>query len=121
MALSLKERDNTWLQLPICPTLWRQREAAAASEKEAATIICNEDQSCHINYAHPPIHVLKQALASGYVVSCQSYVFFAYGPDDGSIARPNCKRGEDVCRYYHPPKHLGRELIAIIRFFFENY
>ncbi len=62
--MTSKERDNTWLQLPICPSLWRQKDLDHLQD-------CQADQGCHSNYAHPPSNVLKQALSSGYVVCCQ--------------------------------------------------
>ena len=151
-----KERDNTWLQLPICPSVWRQKDVDKLVE-------CDAENSCQLSYAHPPKHVLKMALgtllhcffklqrnlnmvpvtqpffsaclggcvvtcfllthatslslhsASGFVVSCQSFVFATYGPDDGSISRPKCKRGEENCRYFHPPKHLALQVINMGR------
>ena len=38
-------------------------------------------------------------------------MFSAYAPDDGSVYRPKCKRGSDACKYFHPPKHLGLQVI----------
>ena len=74
--MNSKERDNTWLQLPVCPTIWRQKE----KDKEEGDDVqaCAEDQPCRSSYAHPPKHVLTQALASGYVVSCQVRVLNKY-------------------------------------------
>lgn len=46
---------------------------------------------CRMSYAHPPTHVLKQALEAGFVVSCQAFVFATYAPDDGTVNRPNCR------------------------------
>ena len=85
-----------WLQLPICPVLWRQKEA---KKGQVTTSICPETKDCHRSYAHPPEHVLNQALASGFVVCCQAFVFSNYAPDDGTVFRPKCKRGEESCRY----------------------
>ena len=31
------------------------------------------------------------------------------------IFRPKCKRGEEGCRYFHPPKHLGLQVINMGR------
>ena len=84
-----KERDNTWLQLPICPTLWRQKDSKTPTPPATPTVTptCKEDAPCQLSYAHPPEHVLNQALASGFVVCCQAFVFSAYAPDDGSVFR----------------------------------
>ena len=68
-----------------------------------------------MSYAHPPTHVLKQALEAGFVVSCQAFVFATYAPDDGTVNRPNCRRGEANCKYFHPPKHLSLQVINMGR------
>lgn len=94
-----KERDNTWLQLQICPDIWRQKE------DKSPLLDCPEKAECRLIYAHPSKHVLDQSLASGYVVSCQAYVFSTYGANDGTMSRPPCSRVK--CKYYHPPKALG--------------
>ena len=96
-----KERDNTWLQLQICPNIWRQKE------DKTPLLDCPKDAECRHSTAHPPKHVLDQSLASGYVVSCQAFVFAEYGPNDGTMNRQPCSRGEDKCKYYHPPRPLG--------------
>ena len=95
-----------WLQLPICPVLWRQKETKIGQVTATTTTIttttstcCPETKDCHRSYAHPPEHVLNQALASGFVVCCQAFVFSNYAPDDGTVFRPKCKRGEESCRY----------------------
>ena len=94
-----KERDNTWLQLQICPDIWRQKE------DKGPLLECPEKAECRLIYAHPNKHVLDQSLASGYVVSCQAFVFSTYGANDGTMSRPPCTRIK--CKYYHPPKALG--------------
>ena len=94
-----KERDNTWLQLQICPDIWRQKE------DKGPLLECPEKAECRLIYAHPNKHVLDQSLASGYVVSCQAFVFSTYGANDGTMSRPPCTRVK--CKYYHPPKALG--------------
>ena len=33
--MSNKERDNTWLQLQVCPVVWRQRD-------EETAVLCPE-------------------------------------------------------------------------------
>ena len=47
-----KERDNTWLQLQICPVLWRQRDT------KKPLSMCDESSDCQSSYAHPPSRVL---------------------------------------------------------------
>ena len=47
-----KERDNTWLQLQICPVLWRQRDT------KKPLSMCDETSDCQSSYAHPPSRVL---------------------------------------------------------------
>ena len=98
-----KERDNTWLQLQICPNIWRQKE-------DKSLLDCTSESDCRLSTAHPPKHVLDQSLASGHVVCCQAFVFASYGPNDGTVSRPQCSRGEDRCKYFHPPKHLGLQV-----------
>ena len=62
-----KERDNTWLQLPVCPAVLRPNSSL---EKCA-----HADGAGNCSFAHPPDHVLRHVLSNGYVVSCQDYVF----------------------------------------------
>lgn len=101
--LTAKEKDNTWLQLPICPALWRCRDTPET------VVDCSKDSTlkCHANFAHPSRNVLQHALSSGYVVCCQSFVFAEYGPSDTNIQRVGCTRGEAACKYFHPPEHLA--------------
>lgn len=106
--MATKERDNTWLQLQVCPAIWRQRD-------EENPEPCVKDSACLMAYAHPPTHVLKQALEAGFVVSCQAYVFATYAPDDGNVHRQNCRRGETNCKYFHPPEHLSLQVINMGR------
>ena len=56
-----KERDNTWLQLQICPDIWRQKE------DKGPLLECPEKAECRLIYAHPNKNVLDQSLVSGYV------------------------------------------------------
>eukprot|EP00095_Tigriopus_kingsejongensis_P003216 maker-scaffold699_size109694-snap-gene-0.18 protein:Tk03216 transcript:maker-scaffold699_size109694-snap-gene-0.18-mRNA-1 annotation:"GF11449" len=84
-----KERDNTWLQLPVCPT-----EFKGQGEKCTLT----PDQC---PYAHLPDHV--KPLPCGYVVSCHDFVF-SHGPN-----KRGCTR--NACRYFHPPMHLRLSVI----------
>ena len=104
-----KERDNTWLQLPVCPVFYRfykENEGGLPNEgeisynlkdpKESGQPECN-DATCHSGFAHPPPNVMKHVLTSGYVVCCQSYVF---ATKNGTTAQnAGCVRGEDKCRY----------------------
>ena len=100
-----KERDNTWLQLPVCPVLYRHyRENETTIDENAFTnepkenLTCN-DANCHSGFAHPPPNVMKHVLTSGYVVCCQSYVF---ATKNGSTAQNvGCVRGESKCRYIY--------------------
>lgn len=105
-----KERDNTWLQLPVCPVYYRFYKE---KEGEMSTIGAlgnynlkdpNEtskepkcsDATCHSGFAHPPPNVMKHVLTSGYVVCCQSFVF---ATKNGTTAQnAGCIRGEDKCR-----------------------
>ena len=98
-----KERDNTWLQLPVCPVLYRYyRENEGQGENNynlkdpKEKVECN-DANCHSGFAHPPANVMKHVLTSGYVVCCQSYVF---ATKNGTTSQNGgCVRGEDKCRY----------------------
>lgn len=58
-----KERDNTWLQLQVCPTELRSPRELC----QAPTETCP--------YAHPPEHVIKHVLTNGCIVSCHDFVF----------------------------------------------
>ena len=101
-----KERDNTWLQLPVCPVFYRfykELEAGVegvmnynlADPKERKQPECS-DPNCHSGFAHPPANVMKHVLTSGYVVCCQSFVF---ATKNGTTApHTGCVRGEDKCR-----------------------
>jgi len=69
-------KDNTWLQLDVCPG-WRE------------TRRCEEgDLCCH---AHPPPNI--EILESNRVVACY---------DD--VKKGACKRQD--CKFFHPPNHL---------------
>jgi len=69
-------KDNTWLQLDVCPS-WRE------------TRRCEEgDLCCH---AHPPQNI--EILESNRVVACY---------DD--VKKGACKRQD--CKFFHPPNHL---------------
>lgn len=69
-------KDNTWLQLDVCPA-WRE------------TRRCEEgDLCCH---AHPPQNI--EILESNRVVACY---------DD--VKKGACKRQD--CKFFHPPNHL---------------
>ncbi|XP_059081051.1 uncharacterized protein LOC131878915 isoform X2 [Tigriopus californicus] len=85
---SVKERDNTWLQLPVCPLEFKTREKCTLPTDQCP-------------YAHPQDHV--KALPCGYVVSCHDFVF-SHGSKKRGCVRNNCK-------FFHPPMHLR---IAVI-------
>ena len=106
-----KERDNTWLQLPVCPVFYRfykekENEMAMSGAignynlkdpNEATKLPECSDATCHSGFAHPPPNVMKHVLTSGYVVCCQSFVF---ATKNGATAQnAGCIRGEDKCRY----------------------
>ena len=92
-----KERDNTWLQLPVCPSVLRppgtggDRGGPCGAGDDADTVA-----AC--SFAHPPPHVLRHVLANGYVVSCHDFIF-SRTSKRGGCTRTNCK-------YFHPPTHL---------------
>ncbi len=92
-----KERDNTWLQLPVCPSVLRpsgaggDRGGPCGGGDDAGTVA-----AC--SFAHPPPHVLRHVLANGYVVSCHDFIF-SHSSKRGGCTRTNCK-------YFHPPTHL---------------
>ena len=105
-----KERDNTWLQLPVCPVFYRfykEKEGEMTSgvglgsynlkdpNEGSKQPECN-DSTCHSGFAHPPSNVMKHVLTSGYVVCCQSFVFSTKNGTTGQNA--GCVRGEDKCR-----------------------
>ena len=98
-----KERDNTWLQLPVCPVLYRYyRENDLEGEpnynvKDPKEKVECTDVNCHSGFAHPPPNVMKHVLTSGYVVCCQSFVFATKNGTTSQNA--GCVRGEDKCRY----------------------
>ena len=107
-ALGLgKERDNTWLQLPVCPLLYRHYHEGQADIAEGNIDGCADgsqlpqqvtcdDSKCHSGFAHPPLNVMKYVLTSGYVVCCQSYIF---ATKNGATAQNSgCVRGETKCR-----------------------
>jgi len=72
----IERKDNTWLQLDVCPS-WR--ETGRCTEAE----LC-----CH---AHPPPHIA--ILESNRVVACY---------DD--VKKGACRRKD--CKFFHPPNHL---------------
>ena len=105
-----KERDNTWLQLPVCPVFYRfykEKESEMTisgglgnynlkDPNEATKVPECSDATCHSGFAHPPPNVMKHVLTSGYVVCCQSFVF---ATKNGTTAQnAGCVRGEEKCR-----------------------
>lgn len=124
-----KERDNTWLQLAICPkvllaildkpgpglTPTEGRGPSSSSplkdstppaleegaKEKLETQGCPKSADCRDSFAHPPEHVLMNALPSGHVVCCQAYVFAMKrgGPSASGPGSPaGCRRGEDRCK-----------------------
>jgi len=96
-----KERDNTWLQLAICPSVL----------KDGGKCVGGDEEKCP--YAHPPPSVLKFALGNGYVVSCHDFVFShssgSGGGSGGNSAKRGCTRFN--CKYFHPPMYLRLQVI----------
>ena len=104
-----KERDNTWLQVAVCPSILR-KDAGTTDIQDAtseATKKPDDDKQCHDEascpYAHPPAHV--KILDNGAVVSCHDFVFaHSNGAGDKPFNRRGCSRSN--CKYFHPPLHL---------------
>ena len=102
-----KERDNTWLQVAVCPTILRKNEADGSEAAPAAANDQQQEQEKHDEsqcpYAHPPAHV--RILDNGAVVSCHDFVFaHSNGAGDKPFNRRGCSRNN--CKYFHPPLHL---------------
>ena len=97
-----KERDNTWLQVAVCPTILRSKDqqlqpADASFSREES----HDEAQCP--YAHPPEHV--KVLDNGAVVSCHDFVFaHSNGTGDKPFNKRGCSRTN--CKYFHPPLHL---------------
>ena len=79
-----KERDNTWLQVSVCPMELKPGERCP-----------NPEEKCP--YAHPNKSV--RILPNGKVVSCHDFVF-----SHSRSGRKGCRR--PYCKYFHPPTHL---------------
>ncbi|CAB4061606.1 unnamed protein product [Lepeophtheirus salmonis] len=94
--LNAKEKDNRWLQLPICPQLHADPSSSCSSEK---------DSSCE-DYAHPSPKVLsRNKLKNGFVVCCHDYVFRHSG-------KGGCFKKDD-CIYYHPNSTRQEMMVKI--------
>ena len=91
-GLNNKEKDNRWLQLPICKYF-----------------VDNAIGSCPDGFdncgnAHPtPLVLNYNRLKNGNVVCCQDYIF-RDSPSSKRKSANGCIRGME-CRYYHPSKY----------------
>ncbi len=96
-----KERDNTWLQVAVCPSRLRPGERCPTASDDQKSPGEGDPDRCA--YAHPPDHVMKHVLSNGYVVSCHDFVF-SHSTSSVSARRGGCSRTN--CKYFHPPTHL---------------